>query len=243
MNPSYTRTLLFLTFLLLLMYWLYPFGTKNVLTSIIYLNNDTEGRVLLRPPLTIGDMFLVVSSEEYKEGACVVFSDACIGRVGRVFNGSAEVFLFSSPSLSEEFSVGSYIGKSEGLGSGSFRILVPPVEEDIVLGEDVVHQRTGDIVGSVSHIQKISDNTPEVYLLVSLNENIFEIDRVSVRDALPEIDRETEEEISGESEEVEEEETEEAEEEETETEEAETEEESEDGEESVLMHENHITYQ
>ena len=183
-NSVFNSIVIVLTLILLLLYWVFPSPTKNALLYPIYVHDNTIGRVLIAPPTAKGDTLVIVASPTAQKGDCIIVSNICTGRIITILGETAEIALFSSPFISETFSVDTLVGESEGLGSGTFRILVPPMspeEQEKILGKDVIHQKTGDIVGKVASVQKITEKTPGVFLLVTLSINIFDISKVGAR--------------------------------------------------------------
>ena len=143
-------------------------------------------RVLSRPPMSRYDMLTVSFSpgDVVESGMCAYVKEKCLGTVSSVFSRTADILLFSAPQAREIFSIGSFVGEGEGLGGGSFRIRVPSASDTdtpVAVGDPIVFQKTGDIIGLVAAVEDKSETASERYVYGHLIVSPFNINDVRLR--------------------------------------------------------------
>lgn len=116
-------------------------------------------RVLLRPPLSPFDTFVIdYGEEETVVGAEVFYTDILIGHVEEVFSTSSIVRLVSSPDQESFVDIGSDIQtQAKGTGGGSFVVSLPK-DVFVEIGNLVSFSNDG-IIGPIEAIEIDSIST------------------------------------------------------------------------------------
>ena len=132
--------------------------------------------VIARPPQTPYDFFITkapVGYDEQKFSHYVYATESMpIGYIERMYSAVYVVTLFSAPKSREQFSVGGFVGTGVGEGGGSFSVQVP-AGIPVIIGEPIIHQATGAVVGAVAAVEDLPEKNIQKVAGV-LHGNLFE---------------------------------------------------------------------
>ncbi len=147
--------------------------------------------VVRRPSETPYDTILIHAGavEGVKEGSLAYAGVAVVGVVGRVFEKSALVVLFSTAGVvSPTYIYGPNVfAHAEGMGGGVLRVSVPQGIKLSVGDSVVVPAKGSGVYGAIEYIES-DESKPEQYAYVTQRPSVHELRFISIdKEPLPEI--------------------------------------------------------